>query len=108
MFPRPLSDRGVEGLDIGRVRCGLRRTAKHVGGPRPQLRLPFRDRGGMHTKLCGHLRQRLLAVPAAKATCVLTMIADRSRHRLALWLATPWGVGEARLRAGNPQIDALW
>ena len=85
----------MEDLEVGCVQRGFRRTAKHVDGPRQQLLLPFRDLCGMHTKLCGQIRQRLLAFDRSERHLCLEgcpMIAPRSLHRLAPWFA-PLGVG---------------
>ena len=49
----------------------------------------------MHTKLCGQIRQRLLAFDRSERHLCLEgcpMIAPRSLHRLAPWFA-PLGVG---------------
>ena len=88
----------MEDREIGRVQRGRRRTATHVDGPCQHLRLPCRDLGGMHAKLGGQLRPRLLALDRGESHRCLEgrpMMASRSRHRLAPWFA-PWGVAEAR------------
>ena len=56
---------------------------------------PFSLLGGMHTKLCGQLRQRFLAFDRGESHLCLKgrpLIASRSLHRLAPWFA-PLGVG---------------
>ena len=71
----------MEDREIGRIRRGLR-TAKHVNGPRQQVRRSFRNLGGMHAKLYRQLRLRLDSRP---------VIASCSLHRLAPQVRPPSG-----------------
>ena len=89
----PINGEARWSSSIRRVQRGLR-PATHVDGPRQQLRLPFRDLGGMHTKLWDQLRQRLLAFDRGERHLCLEgrpVIASRSLHRLAPLVRPPSG-----------------
>ena len=60
MLQGQLADLRVENREIRHVRrrCG---AAKHVRGPRKQLRLPVGDLGGMDAKVLGQFGQRFVA-----------------------------------------------
>jgi len=52
----------VQGLEIDRRLCGPGTPFEEIGGAFQELRPPLRDLGGVHIKLRGQLRQRLVAL----------------------------------------------